>query len=117
MTTINGYEALARMRALRHSDDFFFIMQHLTWQERRCQTDGIRVVRRCRLRPALPDDSMEPHPDLFLPYTDLDAAKVNQNRICRKRLVRYVAFPPEFEMLKVDWLTPKIDGKAQNLND
>jgi hypothetical protein len=116
VNTINGFEALTRMRALRHSSDFFFTLHHLTWNERRGETDGIRVIRRCRLRPALPDDSMLPHPDLFLPYTDLDASKANQNRMCRKRLVRYVAFPPDFELLKVDWFTPLADGNPQMIN-
>jgi hypothetical protein len=111
--TINGYEALKRMRALRHSEDQSFIMHHQTWNEKKHQTNGIRIVKRCRLRPALPEDSMQPHPDLFQPYTDLNAAKINQNRMCRKRLIRYVAFPPDFILLKVDWFTPLADGKPQ----
>jgi hypothetical protein len=111
--TINGYEALKRMRALRHSKDQSFIMHHQTWNERRHETNGIRVVRRCRLRPALPEESMLPHPDLFQPYTDLDAPKINRNRMCRKRLIRYVAFPPDFTLMKVDWFTPLADGKPQ----
>ena len=111
METINGFEALKRMRAIRHSSDYFFIMHHLTWNERRLQTDGMRVVRRCRVRAALPEDSMKPHPDLFLPYTDLDESKANQNRMCRKRLIRYVAFPPNFDLVKVDWHTPVPNSK------
>ena len=110
---ISGFEALKRMRALRHSDDFFFIMHHLTFNERRQQTDGIRIVSMCRIRPALPDDSVKPDPDLFLPYTDLNESKSNQNRMCRKRLIRYVAFPPDFQLLKVDWFSPLADGNLQ----
>lgn len=116
VNNINGFEALKRMRAIRHSTDFFFKMKHLTWNEHRGQTDGIRVVHRCRLRPALPEDSMKPHPDLFQPYTDLDQSKANQNRMCRKRLIREVAFPPDFTWLKVDWFTPLTDGNPQMIN-
>ena len=116
MDTINGFEALKRMRAIRHSEDFFFKMKHLTWNERRGQTNGIRVVHRCRLRPALPEDSMQPHPDLFQPYTDLNLKKSDQNRMCRKRCIREVAFAPDFVWLKVDWFTPLADGNAQMIN-
>jgi len=116
MDTINGFEALKRMRALRHSKDFYFKIKHLTWNERRRQTDGIRVVNACRLRPALPDESMKPHPDLFQPYTDLNESKANANRMCRKRLIREVAFAPDFIWLKVDWFTPLPDGKPQMIN-
>ncbi len=115
MDIISGIEFLQRARELRHSSDYFFELHHLTWNEKRLQTDGIRVVRRCRLRAALPEDSMKPHPDIFLPYTDIVAAKKNQNRMCRKRLVRYTAFPPEFKLVAVDWLTP-INNNAQQLN-
>ena len=103
------------MRELRHSTEFFFTMHHQTWNVARQQTDGMRVVRRCRLRPSLPEDRMQPHPDLFLPYTDMDQSKANQNRMCRKRLVKYVAFPPEFELLEIDWLSP-VTNNPQNLN-
>ena len=117
MDSINGFEALKRMRALRHSEDLFFTMHHLTYNERRQQTDGIRVVRRCRLRASLPEDSMKPHPDLFQPYTDLQQPKIDQNRMCRKRHIRFVAFPPDFKLMKVDWFTPLADGKLQVIHE
>jgi hypothetical protein len=116
MQSINGYDALKRMRSMRYSDDFFFVMHHITYNDRRRETDGMRIVKRCRLRPSLPEESMLPHPDLFQPYTDLDAAKINQNRMCRKRCIRYVAFPPDFELLKVDWFSP-LAGKPQTISN
>ena len=117
MKTISGYEALKRMRAMRHDEGSFFIMHHLTWNEIRKQTDGMRIVRRCRLRQSLPHESMKPHPDLLQPYTDLNLPKKDRNRMCRKRLIRYVAFSPEYELLKVDWLNLEKDGAIQVLNE
>lgn len=114
MDTISGIEFLSRARELRHSADYYFTLHHLTWNEKRQQSDGMRVVRRCCLRASLPEDSMKPHPDIFLPYIDKNAAKKNQNRMCRKRLVRYAAFPPEYTLVAVDWLTP-VNNKAQPL--
>jgi len=117
LNSIPGIEALRKMKALRHSSEFFFIMHHITWNEKKQQSNGIKVVRKCRIRAALPEDKMFPDPDLFLPYIDLDAAKINQNRMCRKRLIRFVAFPPEYEMKRVDWLSPLKKNKLQTLID
>lgn len=116
MDKISGMEALKRMRELRHNESWYFVMHFQTWNEARQQTDGMRVVKRCRLRAALPEDSVKPHPDLFLPYIDLDESKINQNRMCYKRNIKFVAFPPKFELLEVDWYSP-INDNAQNLNE
>ena len=115
METIPGYEALKRMRAMRLDDSSYFVMHHLTWNEKRQQTDGMRIVRHCRLRRSLPDEKFLPDSDMFLPYTDLDISKSNQNRMCRKRCIRYAAFPPEYKILKVDWFQLKPDGDIQTL--
>ena len=103
MKTIAGPEAIARMREMRHDEDSFFELHHLTWDRKNDTTNGMRLVVRCRLRVALPKEKFYPHQDLYLPYIDWDLAKGEQNRMCFKRLIRYVAFPPDFELLKVEW--------------
>lgn len=60
----------------------------------------MRHVEHCQLRVALPKEFE--NGDLLLPYLNLDA-KGNQNRFCRKRLVRYVAFPPAYIKMKVNF--------------
>lgn len=117
METIKGYEALRQMRAMRHDETSYCMLHHVTYNSKRKQTDGINIVRRCRLRVALPTEARTPHPDLFLPYTDLDAPKVNQNRMCYKRLIRYVAFPPEYKLLKTDWHGLKANGEIQIISE
>lgn len=114
MDTIIGYEALARMRAMRHDETSYFIMHHQTWNEKEQQTDGIRVVKKCRLRVSLPNENFGADPDLYLPYLDL-TQRGNQNRMCRKRCIRYVAFPPEYKLMKVDWFNNKPNGEIQTL--
>jgi hypothetical protein len=116
MDFIRGYDALKKMRAMRHDENSFFIMHHQTWNERRHESDGMRIVRKCRLRNAMPKESLTPDPDLFLPYKDIEK-RGNQNRMCRKRLIRYVAFPPKYILIKVDWFKLKPDGKIQNLTN
>lgn len=101
MNIITMREAIDRMRALRHSETETFILHHLTWNSKRKETSGIRVVNRCKLRQAMPEESIKPHPDLFLPYLDRDLPVDDQPRICYKRLIAFVAFPPEYELLKV----------------
>jgi len=117
MEIIPGYEALNRMRAMRHNEASYFVMHHLTWNEKRQQTDGMRVVRKCRVRRSLPDEKMQPDSDLFLPYTDLILPKNDQNRMCRKRCIRYVQFPPEYVLTKVDWFKLKPNGDIQILTE
>jgi hypothetical protein len=105
MDTMSGYKALAIMRDIRHRDDAWFEIHHLTWNQQTRKTNGMRIVRRAKLRPALPNEVFkEANPELYLTYVDLDANHKNQNRICRRRLIRFVAFPPEFKLMKVIWL-------------
>jgi hypothetical protein len=59
----------------------------------------MRVVERARIRPALPDDDFIKPSDMYLPYIDLDK---DEPRLCFRKLIQYVAFPPEFKLLKVN---------------
>lgn len=100
MKTISGPEAIARMRELRHKKNAHFELQHITFNQKRNETEGIRHVQHCRLRPALPDEKFYPNADLYLTYIDLD---IKEPRMCFKKLIRFVAFPPDFKLLKVKW--------------
>jgi hypothetical protein len=101
MKTISGIEALERMRDIRHNELLYFSMKHYTLNRTKQTTNGIRVVREARLRPALPEEfSRNIDPDSLLPYTDI---VTGENRMAYKVLIRSVAFPPHFEVLKVKW--------------
>ncbi len=100
MKVISGVKAIARMRQLRADEQSHFQLHHLTLDLTRNKTDGMHSVMRARLRPALPDDLFKRDSDLYLPYIDLDTG---EPRMCFKRLIRLVGFPPDFELLKVDW--------------
>lgn len=102
--TISGTEAIALMRRLSREFKTPFILHHQTFNQKTGTSEGMRVVKRCLLRVSLPSDQYDRGTaDLYLPYTDLDLPASNQNRMCRKRLIRYVAFPPHFDLLKVNW--------------
>jgi len=100
MEDITGTEAIARMRELRHKEHLHFELHHLTYNAATNETKGLRVVTRCRLRPSLPDDTYFHPSDLYLPYMDLDT---KEPRTCYKKLVRFVGFPPHFNLMKVNW--------------
>ena len=101
MAKINGITALQKMKLLQAHEDSYFVMHHLTYDSTRDTTRGLRIVEKCRLRPALPAEfSNVIDPDMLLPYMDLKNDKHGQ---CYKKLIRKVAFPPNYELLKVDW--------------
>lgn len=102
--SISGTEAIALMRRMSREFREPFILHHLTWNEERRESDGIRIVKRCTLRTSMRSDLFpRASAELFQAYTDMDLPKRNQNRMCRKKLIRYVAFAPHFELLKVSW--------------
>lgn len=100
METISGIEAIQTMRNMRHSG-VHFVMHHLTWSEARQTSNGLRVVNKARLRPALPQEfSNDINPDELLPYYDIE----NESEgMCHKILIRKVAFPPDYTLKKVNW--------------
>lgn len=98
--TISGPEAIRRMRLITKVKDSYFTLIHFTANLKK-QTGGeLRKVERCTLRPALPDGLTRVDPDHYLTYVD---ASTDEPRMCWKKLIRYVAFPPNYELLKVDW--------------
>jgi hypothetical protein len=99
MDKITFTEAYARMREMRHDTNKHFTLHHHTYNVKRHETNGVRVVERARLRPALPDDEFTKPADMYLPYIDLDA---DEPRLCFRKLIQYVAFPPDFKLLKVN---------------
>lgn len=102
MKQISGAEAIERMREIRHDPKQYFTMHHLTFNSRNGKSNGMRIVERCRLRPALPKEYGQRHSDLYLPYYDI---KEEKNGLCFRKLIRFVSFSPDFELLKINWFT------------
>ena len=98
--TITGTEAIRRMRLVSKVKGAHFILIHLTCNRETGEGGETRKVERCRLRPSLPDGVTTIDPDHYLTYIDCD---LDEPRTCFKKLIRYVAFPPKYELLKVNW--------------
>jgi len=101
MEIITGIEAHKKMQAMRFDEETFFEMHHLTYSSSKDETSGMRIVKRCRLRKALPKEFSENiDPDMIVPYIDLETDEL---RMCYKHLIRKVAFPLDFKLLSVKW--------------
>lgn len=98
---ISGTEAIRRMRMLKNVPGASFGMMFIPCQyKKRICTGEIRKVEHARLRASLPKEAFETDSDLYLPYMDLDA---DDARMCFKKLIRWVCFPPTNEWLQVKW--------------
>lgn len=101
MKEIRGYDAIRRMRYISLQEDGYFTIYHLTADLTKGVTSGWRKVEKCRLRKALPTRKYVTDSDHYLPYENIDTG---EEKMCFKILLRYIVFPPETEVLKVNWL-------------
>ena len=97
---ISGTEAIRRMRLISKMKDETFTLIHFTCNLKTASGGELRKVEHSRLRPALPEKIMKVDPDHYLTYVVSDT---DEPRMCWKKLIRFVAFPPHYELLKVDW--------------
>jgi hypothetical protein len=98
--TISGTEAIRRARNLKFVPGASFTLIHLSCNLKEKKPGRTVKHERCRVRPALKDDTFQLDGDLYFTYEDLDA---NEPKMCFKRLMRYIGFPPNYELLKIDW--------------
>lgn len=100
MRTISGNDAIRRMRMITKLKDGSFEMTHFTANHKTAEAGELRKVTGCRVRASMPKGVTVNNPDHYLCYTD---GQSKEPRMCFKKLIRYVAFPPYYETLKVEW--------------
>lgn len=100
MKTISGTEAIQMMRELSKLPNKHFSLIHFTYNRNKLNSTGKKYVERSVCRASLPEDTFEVSGDLYFPYKDLDSG---ENKMCWKILLRLVAFPPDFEFMKINW--------------
>jgi hypothetical protein len=98
--TISGAEAVRRARNLKFVPGAHFTLVHLTCNMKTGECGGLVKKERCRVRPSLREDTFTMDGDMYFPYEDLDGELPG---MCFKRLMRYIGFPPGYELLKIDW--------------
>ena len=97
---ISGIEALRIMRALKCIPGAYFGIMHYTYNRRTKETNGLKKVDKCRLRAAPLNKNMKIDVDHYLHYENIEDEKPVT---CFKKLIRYVSFPPEYKIQKINW--------------
>jgi len=98
--TISGNDAIRRARNLKYVPGASFILIHLTCNLKTKKYGEVSKTEHCRVRPALKEDTFQLDGDLYFTCEDMDTG---EPKMCFKRLMRYIAFPPNYELLKIDW--------------
>ena len=97
---ISGTEAIRRARNLKYVPGATFTLIHLTCNLKTQRIGETVKHERCRIRPALKEDTFQFDGDLYFTYEDLDTG---EPKMCFKCLMRYIGFPPDYELQKIDW--------------
>ena len=97
---ISGIEAIRRARNLKYVPGAAFTLIHLTCNFNTGKCGETVKYERCRVRPALKEDTFQLDSDMYFTYEDLDTGVP---KMCFKKLMRYIGFPPDYELLKINW--------------
>jgi hypothetical protein len=97
---ISGSDAIRRARNLKYVPGASFTLIHLTCNFKTKECGKTVKIEHCRVRMALKEDTFHLDGDLYFPYEDVDTGDA---KMCFKRLMRYIGFPPGYELLKIDW--------------
>ncbi|MDR0829741.1 MAG: hypothetical protein LBN95_06485 [Prevotellaceae bacterium] len=97
---ISYQEAIRRARNLKYIPNAYFTLYHLTCNFAKKTTEGMSKTEKCRVRKALNEDTFTLDGDLYFTYEDIDTGKA---KMCFKCLMRFIAFPPNYELLKIKY--------------
>jgi len=98
--TISGNEALSKARNLKYLSGIGFTLIHLTCNLKTKKCGDVSKTERARVRPALKEDTFQLDGELYFTYEDMDTG---EPKMCFRKLMRYIGFPPDYELLKIDW--------------
>ena len=96
---ISSNVAIEKMRRYTKAGMHFKI-QHLTYNQVNNECNGLRTVSNCSLRPGLKANLFSTDADHYLTYYDHDA---DMPRQAFKKLIRWVAFAPDYNYIKINW--------------
>lgn len=99
MKEINGNDAIVKMRAISKQSSFNIIF--FTFDRAKNRGGGqLKKHENCRVRHAMLEEMSNVDIDHYLFFSDSEG----NPRTCWKKLIRYVAFPPEYNYEKINWL-------------
>jgi hypothetical protein len=100
MKTIEGNDAIQRMREVSKIPRGCFAIEFFTYNRTKETTNGLRKCDRAIARKALRSNTFQVNGDLLFAFKELSTG---DNKMCYKHLIHKVGFPPYFEMMKVKW--------------
>lgn len=103
---ISGSETIRRARNLKLVPDAYFTLLFLTCDMRTGRCGELRKYEHCRVRPTLKSDTFRMDGDLYFTFEDLDTG---EPKMCFKRLIRFISFPSDYKLLKIDWYNGESD--------
>jgi hypothetical protein len=94
-----GMDTVLCAHNLRFVKDASFMLIHIGCNMQSKQCSEVIKHERCRVRASLHEDTFTLGSDPYFLYEDLNTG---EPKMCFKRLIRHIGFPPKFELLKVD---------------
>lgn len=95
---IRGFDAIRKIREISKSHSFTIIFY--TCDRKRGEGGELRKYERCRIRNARFDELSDTDQDHYLFFTD---EETGDPKMCWKKLIRFVGFPPKYKLQKVNW--------------
>ncbi len=101
MQNIDGIDALRMAEDVsNHKGGSFHVCFYPCNRTKNSASSSLRLIEYCTYRPQLPRNKFDIDADNFFLFKDKD----NYPKTCYRLLLRYIAFPPDFKMRKVNWL-------------
>lgn len=101
METIKGIDAIRLATEVSKLPDGVFNVAFFPCNLAKGEaSDKLREIKGCKTRKQMPQDRWEADGDAYFLFLDADGEHKTSHRI----LTRFIAFPPKFELRKIDWL-------------
>jgi hypothetical protein len=98
--SITGVDAIRRARNLKYVAGASFVLIHVSCNLKTGECGQVVKHERCRVRAALREETFRMDGDMYFTYEDMDTG---EPKMCFKRLMRYIGFPPDYGLLRIEW--------------
>lgn len=101
METIKGIDAIRLAQEVSKIPDGTFNVYYYPCNLQSGEaSDKLHVIEGCKTRTQLPQEKWENDGDTYFLFNDANGLPKTTHRI----LTRFIAFPPTFELRKIEWL-------------
>jgi hypothetical protein len=102
MNTISGIQAIELCREVSKLPDGSFNVYFYQYSRAKREASAkLKGYEGCKIRSMLPQDKFQVDGDNYFLFT----SKEGDPKMCYRILLRFIAFPPDFQLRKINWLT------------